>query len=112
MHYIFKDLRGKWSLVSHKSFTIVEELRIYISSIYPHINPYTIRVCVKGVFLSQFDKIPMNEVIYIWQSKDNSTNYKVSDVFDAISQINGVFYTTDESSDSEDSFHSAPDLYN
>lgn len=116
----FKDLRGKVVTIPSSTFSFAEELKIYICKVYTHIEPYTVRICVDGIFLNKLDKLPQNKIIYIWQTC-SIQKYKVSDVFDALSQINGVFYsetcnlmfnynyyTSDvESSDSDDSFHSA-----
>ena len=112
----FRDLGGNMIVIPSSTFSFVEELRIFISNIHTHIEPYTVRLCIDGVFLNKLDKIPKNKVIHIWQTY-SAQKYKVSDVFDALSQINGVFYsdTLDlafhsnyelESSDSEDSFYS------
>ena len=111
----FKDLRGCSLFIPHNTFVFVEELRIFIASIYPHIDPYTIRVCSNGTFLDTFDKLVSDTEIYIWQKKNmdcDDKTYKVSDVFDALCQINGVSYgkIDEESSDSDDSFHSIPEV--
>ena len=90
-----KDLRGYSLFIPHNTFAFVEELRIFIASIHPHIDPYTIMVCTNGIFLDTFDKLVSDTEIFIWQKQNKDSNdktYKVSDVFDALSQINGVSY--------------------
>ena len=74
MYYTIKDLRSKTIYVPIKTFQFVEQLKIYISNIYHHINPYEIVVCVDGIFLQKFEKLPSDKIIHIWQKKD--TNYK------------------------------------
>ena len=107
MSVIIKDLRGYIIYIPYHTFDFVEHLKIFINSIYTHIEPYLIRVCYNGVYLNQFDKLPKNKIIYVWQIMKLSNKYKVSDVFDALSQINGVSYTNLYSdSDSEESFYS------
>ena len=110
----FKDLRGYSLFIPHNTFTFVEEMRIFIAGIHPHIDPYTIMICSNGRYFDTFDKLLSDNEIYVWQkmNKDDE-KYKVSDVFDALSQINGVSYKDnedDESSDSDDSFYSIPDV--
>lgn len=107
MSIIIKDLRGYIIYIPSHTFDIVEHLKIFINSVYSHIEPYLIQVCCNGVYLNQFDKLPKNKIIYVWQIMKLSNKYKVSHVFDALSQINGVSYTNVYSdSDSEESFYS------
>lgn len=104
--YLFKDLRGYFIYVPDECFSFVEQLKIYISNVHPHIEPYLICVCVDGVMLNRFDRLPNKKTIHVWQ-KYQKEKYKVSDVFDALLQINGVCYTPFSDSDSDsDSFHS------
>ena len=112
MIYIFKDLKGQSLSIDTKSISFVEELKIAIHNIHHHIEPYEIQVCVDGTFLQKLDKLPSNKIIHIWQKYNQTEKYKVSDVFDALSQIHGVFYNhnsffyASEYESSEDSFYS------
>lgn len=114
MSYLFvKDLRGKQLYIPKSQFQFTEQMKIYISNIHPHIDPYTINMCVDGTYLTQFDKLPIDKCIYIWQDYSKLQKYKVSDVFEALAQINGVLYTINNNylndSDSEESFYSLSD---
>ena len=110
MVYIFKDLKGQSICIHTECISFVEELKIAIHNINRHIEPYEIQVCVDGTFLKKLDKLPQNKIIHIWQKYNHNEKYKVSDVFDALSQIHGVFYNHNSffysSDDSEESFYS------
>ena len=111
MVYIFKDLKGQSIYVDEKSISFVEELKIAIHNIAHHIEPYEIQVCVDGLFLQKLDKLPSNKIIHVWQKYNQNEKYKVSDVFDALSQIHGVLYNhnsfcSSSDYDSDESFYS------
>lgn len=106
-YYICKDLRGYTLFIPQIQFKIVEHLRIFICNKKTHIEPYNIRVCVNGVFLTAFDKLPLLITIHIFEKYHTGESYKVSDIFDALYQIHGVIYNIESDSDSDsDSFHS------
>lgn len=112
-YYICRDLRGNTLYVPSNEIKIVEHLRIFICNKKPHIEPYNIKVCMDGKFLTQFDKLKTSIPIHIFQKYHSGQSYKVSDVFDALDQIHGVIYNielktddSDSDSDSTDSFFS------
>ena len=103
-YYTCKDLRGYTIYIPTDEIKIVEHLRIFICNKKPHIEPYNIKVCMDGRFLTQFDKIPTNMHVHIFQKYNLGLSYNVSDIFDALSQIHGVIYNLDSDSDSDSFF--------
>lgn len=113
MKYIhIKNLSGKSIYIPQSTFSSTYDMKMYICNIYTYIEPYRIRVCINGLFLDNLDKLSTNSIIHVWQLVSNDTRYRISDVFDALAQINGVLYTYNFSelcncSDSDESFYSA-----
>ena len=107
-YYTCKDLLGNTIFVPSDDIKIVEHLRILICNKKPHIEPYNIKICMGGRFLTQFDRLQTSVPIHIFQKYHSGKSYNVSDVFDALYQIHGVIYNlesnTDNDSDSDSFF--------